>query len=238
MAIVITEPAMTNNQGLILPLESFHDALRAITRETGTLLAYDETHTQVVGPGGLTRTWGLEPDVITVGKSIAAGVPTAAYGMTDAVADVLQAARRPRQTTSRRSRRAARCSATRSSMAAARATLSEVLTADAYAHTQRLGARLADGIEKTIAGYGLPWTVHRFWPRSGFTFAPEMPRDAGEAWATFDVPLRRLLRVYMANRGIWDAIVGAGPTCSIPATDEDVDAYVGVFAGAIAELTG
>ena len=63
VAIVITEPALTNNVGLLLPEPGFHDALRAITRETGTVLAYDETHTQVVGPGGLTRMWYLDPDV-------------------------------------------------------------------------------------------------------------------------------------------------------------------------------
>ena len=63
-----------------------------------------------------------------------------------------------------------------------------------------------------------------------------MPRTAGEAIADLDVPLRRLLRVYLANRGVWDAIVGAGPTCSVAATDEDVDAYVAAFADLIDEL--
>ena len=237
VAIVIAEPAMTNEQGLILPVDGFHDALRSITRETATLLAYDETHTQVVGPGGLTKTWGLEPDVLTIGKSIASGVPTGAYGMTEEVAAVLD---RPggRDDEKPTVATGGTLFGNPLSMAAARATLSEVLTPDAYAHTQRLGARLADGIEKTIAEAGLPWTTHRFWPRSGFTFAAAMPRDAREAQATFDVPLRRLVRVYMANRGIWDAIVGAGPTCSVPASDEDVDAYVAAFAGVVAELTG
>jgi glutamate-1-semialdehyde 2,1-aminomutase len=52
VAIVITEPTITNNVGLVLPEPGFHDALRAITRETGTVLLLDETHTHVVGPGG------------------------------------------------------------------------------------------------------------------------------------------------------------------------------------------
>jgi glutamate-1-semialdehyde 2,1-aminomutase len=123
------------------------------------------------------------------------------------------------------------------SMAAARATLDEVLTPDAYEHTQALGARLADGIEAAITRSGLPWTTHRFWPRSGYTFAPTMPRDADEAYETLDVLLRHLFRVYLANRGIWEAIVGAGPTCSVPATDDDVDAYIDAFGGLLVELT-
>ncbi len=83
VAVVITEPALTNNVGLLMPDDGFHAGLRELTRATGTLLAYDETHTQVVGPGGLTRRWGLASDFVTIGKSIAAGIPLGAYGMTE-----------------------------------------------------------------------------------------------------------------------------------------------------------
>jgi glutamate-1-semialdehyde 2,1-aminomutase len=79
--------------------------------------------------------------------------------------------------------------------------------------------------------------VHRFWPRSGLTFDTSMPRNSAEAASSFDVPLRRLMRVYLANRGIWEAIVGAGPTCSVAATDADVDAYLSAFSDLIDELT-
>ena len=236
VAIVITEPTMTNNVGLLMPEPWFHDALRSITRETGTLLAYDETHTHVVGPGGLTRIWSLEPDVVTIGKSIAGGVPLGAYGMTEAVADVLQ---RPDGRFDEKEAVATGGTLFGNplSMAAARATLGAVLTDDAYIHTHVLGTRLADGIEKSIRDAGLPWTTHRFWPRSGVTFGTAMPRNALEAYATKDIPLALLIRVYLANRGVWEAIVGAGPTCPVPATDEDVDRYVGAFGSLIAELT-
>jgi glutamate-1-semialdehyde 2,1-aminomutase len=111
-----------------------------------------------------------------------------------------------------------------------------VLTDDSYAHSQRLGKRLADGLSQVVAASGLEWTTHRFWPRSGLSFSPVMPRTASESLATFDVPLRRLMRVYLANRGVWDAIVGAGPTCSVAASDEDVDAYLAGFAALVGEL--
>ncbi|MEO8422991.1 MAG: transaminase [Actinomycetota bacterium] len=236
VAIVITEPAMTNNVGLLRPEPGFHDALRAITRETGTVLLYDETHTQVVGPGGLTKMWSLEPDIVTIGKSIASGVPLGAYGMTESVADILQ---RPEGRFDEKEAIATGGTLFGNplSMAAARATMGVVLTDDAYIHTHVLGGRLADGIEKAIRGAGLPWTTHRFWPRSGVTFAPAMPRNALEAFAAKDIPLTLLSRVYLANRGVWDAIVGAGPTCPVPATDEDVDRYVGAFGSLVVELT-
>ena len=234
VAVVITEPALTNNVGLLMPDDGFHDGLREVTRRTGTLLAYDETHTQVVGPGGLTRRWGLAPDFVTVGKSIAAGIPLGAYGMTEEVAAVLQ---RPRGRDEDKPQVAVGGTLFGNpvSMAAARATMSEVLTDDAYARRLR-ATRLADGLSQVVARSGFGWTTHRFWPRSGLSFSPAMPRTATEAMKCFDVPLRRLLRVYLANRGVWDAIVGAGPTCSVAATDEDVDAYLATFAELIGEL--
>jgi glutamate-1-semialdehyde 2,1-aminomutase len=180
--------------------------------------------------------WSLEPDVVTIGKSIAGGVPLGAYGMTDEVAETL---RRPsgRDDWKPAIATGGTLFGNPLSMAAARATLDEVLTPEAYAHTRVLGGRLADGIGGAFGRAGLPWTTHRFWPRSGYTFAPSMPRDADEAFAALDVPLRRLIRVYLANRGVWEAIIGAGPTCSVPATEGDVDAYVEAFGSLIEEVT-
>jgi glutamate-1-semialdehyde 2,1-aminomutase len=227
VAVVLLEPAMTNNNGLILPEPEFHEELRGITRETGTVLAYDETHTLVCGPGGLTRIWSLQPDAISLGKSIGGGVPIGAYGMTDELASVFES---PGVATG------GTLLANALMFAAARAALGEVLTDEAYAHTSRLGARLADGLEGAVRTAGLPWTIHRFFPRSGYTFAPRPPRNASEARATQDRQLAHLIRVYLANRGVWEAILGAGPTVPVPASDEDVDRYVGAFTELVGEL--
>jgi glutamate-1-semialdehyde 2,1-aminomutase len=235
-AVVITEPVLTNNIGLLMPDEGFHKALRDLTRSTGTLLAYDETHTQVVGPGGLTARWDLDADFVVVGKSIAAGIPLGAYGMTPEVAAAL-VRDGGRDDDKPQIAVGGTLFGNALSMAAARATMSGVLTDDAYAHTQQLGADLAAGLETVVGRAGLGWTVHRFWPRSGLTFDTALPRTAAEAARSFDVPLRRLMRVYLANRGIWDALIGAGPTCSIAATAADVDAYLAAFSSLIDELT-
>jgi glutamate-1-semialdehyde 2,1-aminomutase len=217
VAIVLTEPALTNNLGLQLPEPGFHEALRHLTQDSGTLLAYDETHTHVVGPGGCTRLWGLEPDVVTIGKAIAGGIPLGAYGMSDPLAAVME---REDVATG------GTLFANPLSMAAAHATLTEVLTVDAYEHATALGTALADGIQKAIADAGLPWTAHRFGPRSGTTFAPRMPANAQESRLTFDAEVFRALRIWLANRGVWEALVGAGPTMSIAAEDADVERYL------------
>ena len=236
IALVLTEPALTNNFGLILPDPGYHDTLRALTREHGTLLAIDETHTQVVGPGGLTARWGLDPDLVTCGKSIAGGVPFGAWGMTEAVAEVLTQAKGPDGERSNLVAIGGTLFGNALSMAAARATMTEILTPAAYASTQRLGDRLSTGMRDAVLEAGLPWHIHHLGPRAGYTFRPTPVRDAAEARACADDLLTRLIRVWMANRGVWEALVGAGPVVSVPATDEDVDAYLSAWSDLLAVL--
>jgi glutamate-1-semialdehyde 2,1-aminomutase len=238
VAVVLTEPAITNNIGLLLPDDGFHAELRRLTRETGTLLAIDETHTQVVGPGGLTAQWGLAPDLVTVGKSIAGGLPFGAWGMTDAIADVLVQRKGSDGERSNLVATGGTIFGNALAMAAARAVMTEILVPEAYAHTQRLGARLAGGMRAGVERHGLPWHIHHLGPRSGYTFRPEPIRSAAEGRAVADDLLTRLVRVWLANRGVWEAIVGAGPVCPVPAEDEDVDAYLAGWDSLLDALTG
>jgi glutamate-1-semialdehyde 2,1-aminomutase len=237
IALVLTEPALTNNHGLILPDPGWHDGLRALTRAHGTLLAIDETHTQVVGPGGLTAAWGLEPNLLTIGKSVAGGVSFGAWGMTEAIAHVLTQTKGPDGERSNLVALGGTLFANALSIAAARAVLTEILTPEAYASTQRLGTRLADGMRGSVERHGLPWHIHHLGPRAGYTFRPTPVRDAAEARACQDDLLTRLIRVWLANRDVWEAIVGAGPVCSIPADDEDVDAYLAGWDSLLERLT-
>jgi glutamate-1-semialdehyde 2,1-aminomutase len=226
IAIVLTEPAITNNIGLLLPDDGFHAELRRLTRETGTLLAIDETHTQVVGPGGLTAKWGLRPDLVTIGKSIAGGLPFGAWGMTEEIAGVMDQSKGPNGERASVVATGGTIFGNALAMAAARAVMTEILTPEAYAHTQRLGERLAGGMRASVGAHRLPWHIHHLGPRSGYTFQPAPIRNGAEGRAAADEMLTRLIRVWLANRGVWEAIVGAGPVCAVPAADEDVDAYL------------
>jgi glutamate-1-semialdehyde aminotransferase len=237
IALVLTEPAITNNIGLLLPDDGFHAGLRRLTRETGTLLAYDETHTQVVGPGGLTAQWGLEPDIVTIGKSIAGGLPFGAWGMTEEIGEVLVQRKGPDGERSNLIATGGTIFGNALAMAATRAVLTEILTPAAYAHTQRLGARLAGGMRASVERYGLPWHIHHLGPRSGYTFRPTPIHNGAEGReAAFD-NLTRLIRAWLVNRGVWEAIGGAGPVCSVPAADEDVDAYLAAWDSLLGALT-
>src|SRR6476619_2444138 len=88
VACLLMEPALTNI-GIVLPEDGYLDAVREVTRKHGVLLVIDETHTLCAGPGGATRAWGLDPDFLVVGKPIGGGIPIAAYGTTQEVADRL-----------------------------------------------------------------------------------------------------------------------------------------------------
>jgi glutamate-1-semialdehyde 2,1-aminomutase len=231
VALVLTEPAITNS-GFLLPEAGFHDAMRRLTAEAGTLLAVDETHTLVTAYAGLARLWGLEPDFLTLGKSIAAGVPLATYGMTDAVAQHLAAPDESYVVSGAVTGELATGGtlfANALSLAAGRAALTEVLTPDAFERAGVLGARLADGARAAIAAHGLPWSVTHEGSHAYYTFAPDPPHDNATARAADDPDLRALIRVFMANRGVWESGWWLGPTVSVAHTEADVDRYLTVF---------
>jgi glutamate-1-semialdehyde 2,1-aminomutase len=222
VAIVLTEPAMTNQVHFVEPAPDWHTTLRELTHHHGTLLALDETHTHVVGRGGATGLWHLDPDIVTLGKSIAGGIPLGAYGVTAALADELHVGRNVAT--------GGTLFGNPLSAAAARATLTEVLTPAAYRHATALGGQLADGIQHAIDVHGLPWTAIRFGPRSGQWYGPA-PSTSTEALAlaVANVDLTRLIRIWLANRGIWEALPGAGPNVPLPATSDDIRHYLTAY---------
>lgn len=229
IACVLTEPAMTN-AGIILPQPGFHEALRRLTRRYGTLLIIDETHTISSGPGGLTRIWNLEPDLFTIGKPIAGGLPAAALGLSRDVAEKLLAGPPLGLGIG------GTLSGNALQMAAIRATLEKVLTQEAYDRMIHIAARLADGIDRIIKEADLPWHVTRIGCRAEYRFFKTPPRNGAESEAAFDVELDRLVHVYCANRGILITPFHSMVLVSPVTTKEDVDLHNKVFAKFVDEL--
>jgi glutamate-1-semialdehyde 2,1-aminomutase len=147
VACVLAEPALTNI-GIVLPEPGYHDVLREVTRRTGTLLIIDETHTICAGPGGYTAAYGLEPDMLTIGKPIASGIPAAAYGFSTEVAHGLEEALPEEQADV--GGIGGTLAANVLSLAAMRATLGEVLTEEAFEGMIRLGERFEAGVAGVI----------------------------------------------------------------------------------------
>jgi glutamate-1-semialdehyde 2,1-aminomutase len=155
VACVLAEPALTNI-GIVLPEPGYHDALRAATRDTGTLLIIDETHTLSAGPGGYTQAHGLEPDLLTIGKPLAGGVPAGAYGFS---ADVAERVKRAiTDEVADTGGIGGTLAANVLQFAAMRATLGEVLTDEAFTRMIALGERFEAGVQQAIDRYSLPGT--------------------------------------------------------------------------------
>jgi glutamate-1-semialdehyde 2,1-aminomutase len=235
VACVLGEPALTNI-GIVLPESGYYDALRAATRETGTLLIIDETHTICAGPGGYTAAYGLEPDLLTIGKPIAGGIPAAAYGFSADVAGRLEALL-PADERADVGGIGGTVAANVLSLAAARATLAEVLTDEAFERMTALGERFERGVADAIDRHGLPWHVTRLGCRVEYLFRRERPRTGSEAAAGGNALLDRLIHLYALNRGILLTPFHNMALMSPATTEEDVDRHTAVFNEAAGELT-
>jgi glutamate-1-semialdehyde 2,1-aminomutase len=240
VALLLAEPALTNS-GIVFPADGFHDELRRLTSSHGTLLAVDETQTAPMAFGGLTREWGLAPDLLTLGKSIGAGVPVAALGMTDAVSGAIDRPYTPYEVSGEVVDEPAiggTMFGNALSMAALRTALIDVWTEEAHARMQQLARSLAGGLETAIRSHGRDWDVYQLGNRAGYRFAPTPPLNNTDA-ERYDLPaVRHLQRVYLANRGIWDFGWWGGPAISAQTTADDVDVYLRAFAGFVDELLG
>ena len=239
VAVVLAEPAMTN-VGFLLPQAGFHDALRSLTGDNGTLLALDETHSLVTAHGGLCGAWGLDPDFLVVGKAIAAGVPIGAYGMSAEAAAMIappEKARVVSGVTVDEVSTGGTLFANALSMAAARAALLEVLTEETFERTAALGERMAAGLRAAIERAGLEWSVAQAGAHAYYFFAPTPPSDGAGSRAVDDPDLRALIRVFMANRGVWESGWWLGPTVSVAHDERGVDRYVDLFAEFLAAVT-
>jgi glutamate-1-semialdehyde 2,1-aminomutase len=233
VACVLAEPAMTNI-GIIHPNPGYHDALRQITQRTGTLLIIDETHTICAGPGGYTMAHGLRPDMLTLGKPIAGGVPVAVYGLSAEVAD------RIRADTDRETADVSGIGGTLSgnalALAAMKATLQHVLTREAYAKTIPLANRFTAGVESVIEEYELPWIVKQLGCRSEYWFRSTPPRNGGEAAAAVDAELDRYMHLAALNRGILMTPFHNMALISPAHTEADIDFHTEVFRESVRAL--
>ena len=235
VAAVLAEPAMTNI-GIIHPEPGYHEALRDITRNYGTYLIIDETHTICTGTGGYTAAFALQPDFLTLGKPLAGGVPAAVYGFTEEVSRAF--AERLAIDDADVGGIGGTLAGNALSIAAMKATLQHVLTDEFYATAIQLQERFTEGVESVIKEYDLPWIVKRLGNRSEYWFRPTPPRNGGEAFAAIDHDLDRYMHLFALNRGILMTPFHNMALISPEITQEDVDYHTKVFREAVMSLFG
>ncbi len=224
VALVLTEPALTNCN-VVLPGEGFHAGVRELTQRHGTLLCLDEAHTFQFAYGGLVNAWQLPSDFVVAGKGFGSGVAFGVYGMSAAVAEIY-ARHSDVDIGPRGIATGGTAYATALAIAAARAVLEGVLKPAVYERICTLGAMLSDGLEAQFQKHRLSWRAFRAGPRSGFCLEPSLPKNGMEAARSLDFEFIDTRRVYMANRGIWDAVATAGPQACLVHTTRDIERYV------------
>ena len=239
-----TEPTVTDANlvlagGIVAPADGFLSGLRSLCDETGTLLMIDETHTLSAGPGGCTAAWGLDPDIVTMGKAIAGGIPIGAFGLRAELAErILALVSEQDADIVDVGGIGGTLAGNALSMAAARATLEYVLTDEAFARMDALSVRLTQQVEASIDRHGVPWSVTRLGARSEYRFCSPAPVNGTESHLANDPDLDEYLHLFMSNRGVLITPFHNMVLMCPDTTEADVDLHGVLFDQAVALLVG
>ncbi len=233
VAAVLMEPALTNI-GIVLPEPGYLEGVRELTRRYAVLLINDETHTFSAGPGGATKAWGLEPDMLVIGKSIAGGIPMGAYGLSSELAD--RALARTDLDLVDMGGVGGTLAGNPLSIAATRATLEHVLTDSAFGQMIDTATYFAAGVQSVIDQHALPWSLSQLGARAEYRFASPAPRNGTESAASADAELEDCIHLHLLNRGIMLTPFHNMALMSPVTTKADVDLHHGVFGAMVAEL--
>lgn len=233
VAAVLMEPALTNI-GIVLPQPGYLREVRRLSHDHGSLLINDETHTFSAGPGGATGAWGLEPDIVTIGKAIGGGIPIGAYGLDGDVAERIESLQGIDLVDT--GGVGGTLAGNALSIDAARATLEQVLTETAFDSMIDLAARFTAGVQQVIDDAGVPWSVTQLGARAEYRFTQPAPVNGTESAAAGDSALEDYLHVYMANRGVLITPFHNMALMSPATTTDDVDRHTELFAQAVQAL--
>ena len=199
VAAALIEPAMTNI-GIVLPEPGYLEGLRELCTKYGVILIHDETHTLSEGPGGMTARRELSPDAVVMGKTIGAGIPAGAFGMSQELTDrILNSVHLEHIDVGGIGGTLA---GNALSMAAIRATLTQVLTADAFVGMEALCDVWTADVQAIIDEFGAPWQVSQLGCRAEYSFRSSAPRTGREAADADDFELQQFLHLHAINRGV------------------------------------
>ncbi|HET9680869.1 MAG TPA: aspartate aminotransferase family protein [Candidatus Limnocylindrales bacterium] len=224
IAAVIVEPIMGNAQA-ILPQEGFHAQVRALTKEFGALLIFDEVKTGFrIARGGAAEYFGITPDIATFAKAIGNGYPAAAFGGTDEVMSVL-----PDKVS-----HGGTYAGNRVAASAAVATLRILRDTDALATIEGLGTTIQGELREVLNARGLPYVFTGHPTMFGIMFREEAPTEYRD-WATSDHELYDAVAVGMHARGAMPEPDSREPwfLCEAHAREDVVDTVVTAFSDSL-----
>ena len=233
VAAILMEPAMTN-VGIVLPEEGYLSGVGELARKFGAIWIIDETHTISVGPGGMSAQLGLNPDFLTIGKAIGGGIPTGTFGMTEEIATLI--ARKTEREVIDTGGIGGTLAGNALSLAAMKATLTQVLTDENFIKMIELGNLWCDGVEAAINEFNLAWHVNRLGARGEYLFKPTAPRTGGEAARAGDFELEQYIHLRLLNDGILLTPFHNMALMSPYTSKSDVEAHTAAFRAMCQEL--
>lgn len=199
IAAALIEPAMTNI-GIVLPEPGYLESLRELATKHDVILIHDETHTLSEGVGGMTRRRNLRPDAVVLGKTIGAGIPAGTFGMTAALAERISSSLNLEHIDV--GGVGGTLAGNALSMAAIRATLTEVLTEAAFERMEQLCTVWTNDVQEIIDEFDIPWQVSQLGCRAEYSFRATAPRTGKEAADADDFELQQYLHLHAINRGV------------------------------------
>ena len=232
VACMLIEPALTNI-GIVLPDPGYLSGVRDLTRKYGALLIIDETHTICAGPGGATKLWDLEPDMLVIGKTIGGGIPVAAYGLSAELAARAELSLNSHDVDV--SGLGGTLSGSVLAMAAVKATLTHSLLPNQFEKTIALATRWANGVASSIAKHQLDWSVQQLGCRAEYWFC-KPPKNGAEAAAAVDEELENFMHLWALNRGVLLTPFHNMALVSPFHEESDVDLHTEVFDAALSAL--
>jgi glutamate-1-semialdehyde aminotransferase len=235
IAAALIEPAMTNI-GIVLPEPGYLEGLRKLATNYDVILIHDETHTLSEGVGGMTRRRNLQPDAVVLGKTIGAGIPAGTFGMTAALAERISSSLNLEHIDV--GGVGGTLAGNALSMAAIRATLTEVLTEAAFEKMERLCTIWTNDVQEIIKEFNIPWQVSQLGCRAEYSFRATAPRTGKEAAEADDFELQQYLHLHAINRGVLMTPFHNMALISPATTLEDVKRHTDHFRDAAQALFG
>ena len=235
IAAALIEPAMTNI-GIVLPEPGYLEGLRELATKHDVILIHDETHTLSEGVGGMTKRRNLRPDAVVLGKTIGAGIPAGTFGMSEALAKRISNSLNLEHIDV--GGVGGTLAGNALSMAAIRATLTEVLTEAAFEKMEQLCTVWTNDVQEIINEFDIPWQVSQLGCRAEYSFRATAPKTGKEAADADDFELQQYLHLHAINRGVLMTPFHNMALISPATTLEDVKRHTDHFRGAAQALFG
>src|SRR3954449_1420633 len=168
VAGMIVEPCMMN-AGIVTPDDGYLQGVKDLLHQHGALLAFDEVKTgATIHYGGATEAFGVTPDIICLAKSVGGGLPCCAIGGTEEVMSWIADGRIDQVGT---------FNGNPLTMAAMRATLTEILVPDVYTEFDRLAGILREGCDGVMERSGIAGYTTAMAARGAVTYRAERVRN-------------------------------------------------------------